>query len=48
MTDRSPRPGRCPVCKHPWDDHAEDGCQAQVHLLGSPGTYDCDCMEGGA
>lgn len=33
--------GHCPACKHPWDDHADDGCQAQVQISGS--FYDCNC-----
>lgn len=33
----------CWKCVHPWEDHAEDGCQAQITLNGDP--YDCNCQE---
>lgn len=33
--------GHCPACRHPWDDHAEDGCQAPVLINGD--SYDCNC-----
>jgi hypothetical protein len=35
--------GHCPACKHPWDDHTEEGCQAQV-MVGPDGPYDCNCQ----
>lgn len=44
ITEVPPDADRCPACRHPWEDHADDGCQAPV-TVDRTGPYDCNCTE---